>query len=43
MYQFAKSDKFMQGKNRFTPNKEIADTICTSIKEGGCFLWKIKH
>lgn len=42
MYQFAKSDKFMQGKNRFTPNKEIADTICTSIKEGGVFLMENK-
>lgn len=34
MYQYAKSDKFMQGKDRFTKNKELADTILTTPKEG---------
>lgn len=34
MYQYSKSDKFMQGKDRFTKNKELADTILTTQKEG---------
>ena len=33
-YQYAKSDKFMQGKPRFTEGKNIADCIQTSQKEG---------
>jgi len=33
-YQFAKSDAFMKGKNRFQEGKEVADTIQTSQKEG---------
>jgi DNA (cytosine-5)-methyltransferase 1 len=33
-YQYSKSDKFMQGKDRFRKGKEIADTILTSPKEG---------
>ncbi len=31
---YSKSDKFMQGKDRFTKNKELADTILTTPKEG---------
>lgn len=34
MYQYSKSDKFMQGKDRFTKNKKFADTILTTQKEG---------
>lgn len=34
MYQYSKSDKFMQGKDIFTKNKELADTILTTQKEG---------
>lgn len=34
MYQYSKSDKFMQGKDRFTKNKELANTILTTQKEG---------
>ncbi len=34
MYQYSKSDKFMKGKDRFTKNKELADTILTTPKEG---------
>lgn len=34
MYQYAKSDNFMEGKDRFTKNKELADTILTTQKEG---------
>ena len=34
MYQYSKSDKFMHGKDRFTKNKELADTILTTPKEG---------
>lgn len=34
MYQYSKSDKFMKGKDRFTKNKEFADTIVTTQKEG---------
>lgn len=33
-YQFAKSDNFMKGKDRFIPNKEYSDTILTQCKEG---------
>jgi DNA (cytosine-5)-methyltransferase 1 len=33
-YQYAKSDKFMNGKDRFNFKKEISDTIQTSQKEG---------
>jgi site-specific DNA-cytosine methylase len=34
MYQYSKSDKFMHGKDRFTKNKEFADTLVTIPKEG---------
>ena len=34
MFQYIKSDKFMDGKDRFKPNKELADTIQTKPKEG---------
>lgn len=34
MYQYSKSDKFMKGKDRFTKNKEFADTLVTTPKEG---------
>lgn len=33
-YQYAKSDAFMGGRDRFQPNKEIADTLQTPQKEG---------
>ena len=33
-YQFAKSEAFMNGKDRFEPNKEIIDCILTSQKVG---------
>ena len=33
-YQFSKSDNFMEGKDRFKPNKEYSDTILTSQREG---------
>lgn len=33
-YQYSKSDKFMQNKERYKPNKECADTIQTTQKEG---------
>ncbi len=33
-YQYSKSDNFMKGKDRFTKNKEFADTIVTTQKEG---------
>lgn len=33
-YQYAKSDKFMNGKDRLQIGKETADTIQTSQKEG---------
>lgn len=33
-YQHAKSDKFMQGRNRFQEGKDIADTVQTTPKEG---------
>lgn len=34
MYQYSKSEAFMQGKDRFTKNKELSDTILTTPKEG---------
>lgn len=34
MYQYSKSDNFMNGKDRFTKNKELSDTILTQPKEG---------
>ena len=34
MYQYAKSDKFMQGKDRLQVGKETSDTLQTSPKEG---------
>lgn len=33
-YQYAKSDTFMQGKDRLQIGKEVADTLTTSQKEG---------
>ena len=33
-YQYAKSDKFMQGKDRFQLDKQISDTLQTTQKEG---------
>lgn len=33
-YQFAKSETFMKGKNRFQKQKEISDTLQTNTKEG---------
>lgn len=33
-YQYSKSDKFMQGKDRFQPGKEVSDTLLTTPKEG---------
>lgn len=33
-YQYSKSDKFMQGKDRFQIGKEVSDTLQTSQKEG---------
>ena len=33
-YQYAKSDNFMQGKDRFQVGKEISDTLQTTPKEG---------
>lgn len=33
-YQYSKSDKFMHNKERYKPNKECADTIQTTQKEG---------
>lgn len=34
MYQYSKSDNFMKGKDRYTKNKELSDTILTTPKEG---------
>lgn len=44
-YQYAKSDKFMNGKSRFNEGKDIADTIQTSPKEGVAIYKRkdIKH
>lgn len=33
-YQYAKSDNFMKGKDRFQEGKEVSDTIQTQPKEG---------
>lgn len=33
-YQYSKSDKFMQNRERYIPNKECADTLQTTQKEG---------
>ena len=33
-YQYAKSDNFMKGKNRFNQDKDVSDTIQTTPKEG---------
>lgn len=33
-YQYAKSDTFMQGKDRLSLNKEVSDTLQTTQKEG---------
>ena len=33
-YQYAKSDKFMQGKDRLQLGKEVSDTLQTTQKEG---------
>lgn len=33
-YQYSKSDTFMKNKERYNPNKECADTIQTTQKEG---------
>jgi len=33
-YQYAKSDKFMQGKDRLQIGKEVSDTLQTTQKEG---------
>ena len=33
-YQFAKSDKFMQGKDRFKKDSKICDALLTSPKQG---------
>jgi hypothetical protein len=42
IYQYAKSDTFMQGKPRFQKDKQIGDTILTNGKWGG-YLWKTKN
>lgn len=36
-YQYAKSDKFMNGKDRLQLGKEVSDTLQTSPKEGVCY------
>lgn len=36
-YQYSKSDKFMNGKNRLQLEKEVSDTLQTSPKEGVCY------
>ena len=33
-YQYQSSDKFMQGRERFKPDKEVSDTLQTIQKEG---------
>lgn len=33
-FQYAKSDNFMQGRERFVPDKDVSDTIQTTQKEG---------
>lgn len=36
-YQYSKSDKFMNGKNRLQLEKEVSDTLQTTPKEGICY------
>jgi DNA (cytosine-5)-methyltransferase 1 len=36
-YQYAKSDKFMNGKDRLQLGKETSDTLQTTPKEGVCY------
>lgn len=36
-YQYAKSDKFMNGKDRLQLGKEVSDTLQTTPKEGICY------
>lgn len=36
-YQYAKSDKFMNGKDRLQLGKEVSDTLQTSPKEAICY------
>lgn len=36
-YQYSKSDKFMQGRERLQLGKEISDTLQTTPKEGICY------
>ena len=36
-YQYAKSDKFMNGKDRLQLGKEVSDTLQTTQKEGVCY------
>lgn len=36
-YQYSKSDKFMNGKDRLQLGKEISDTLQTTPKEGVCY------
>lgn len=36
-FQYAKSDNFMQGRERFVPDKDVSDTIQTQQKEGIVF------
>lgn len=43
IYQYAKSDKFMQGKDRFQRDKQVGDTILTSGKWGGVFMENQKY
>ena len=36
-YQYAKSDKFMNGKDRLQLGKDVSDTLQTTPKEGVCY------
>ena len=36
-YQYSKSDKFMNGKDRLQLGKEVSDTLQTAPKEGICY------
>ena len=36
-YQYSKSDKFMNGKDRLQLGKEVSDTLQTTPKEGVCY------
>lgn len=36
-YQYSKSDKFMNGKDRLQLGKEVSDTLQTTPKEGICY------